>query len=448
MIDALSPIRRRWNDWRGLLDDETLRAAYSPGHGIVVGCFLIAFALAGSRAPYVSGVLEVDAEGFLIAVGPAWALSMVLAVAFTRNLVPARAAPLLPVVGAGAVLYEAGCLVAFASERAAYALAGLVALTAVAQAQQGRSSLQYPFVLMADVVGLLAASLHARTAAHATSLLVVGGGGIVAGALVGAATIRSLRSRQRTDAMRSALEAQIAAERVAKAAALEGLVLDARARSHDVKNALTTALIDLEMLKESLDVRGGPEADEARGVLDALDTAIRLARMPVAPNGAPRREPVVLATALAPILRGPRSRFSSTTFDLELAEGAPLVAHVVDGAVGLRRILENLLVNAAEGDGARRAQQVVVRVHRHGGSATTVIEVEDDGPGFSPAQLAKPIEGFATTKPDGTGLGLYTVENLARASGGWIERANAPKGGAIVTVVLRAELGDEGAADE
>jgi C4-dicarboxylate-specific signal transduction histidine kinase len=63
--------------------------------------------------------------------------------------------------------------------------------------------------------------------------------------------------------------------------------------------------------------------------------------------------------------------------------------------------------------------------------------VRDDGPGFPPDVLGRPVAPFVTTKPAGLGLGLYTAERLARASGGSLERANLPGGGAAVTLFLQ-----------
>ena len=434
----IAPLRQRWEEWRALLDAEALRAAYSPQHGLVVGAFLATFALVGAFAPAVRDILAVDAFRFGVAVAPAWLLSMALAIACHRGVARGSIALVVVTVGAAIVMYEAGSLVAFASDRAAPTLAGLVALTALAQAHQGLSCPRYPFVFAADVAGLAATLPHSPSPVHTTALLVGGSGGIIAGLLVGEATVRSLRARQHNEAMRSALEAGIAAQKADRARELEGLVLDARARRHDVRNALTSALLDLELLKQSLEKRDLPEAAHVRLVLDALETAVELAAQPA--RGTPQREPVALVNATTAVLHQVRLRRARLEIELDVVEDAPLVAHVEEGAVGLRRIIENLVVNAAEGDGTRGADHVTVRLRRGLGSPVAIIEVSDDGPGFSAAQLAAPIEGFATTKRSGSGLGLYTVQNLAQASGGWVERTNASTGGAVVTVSLPAEM--------
>ena len=106
------------------------------------------------------------------------------------------------------------------------------------------------------------------------------------------------------------------------------------------------------------------------------------------------------------------------------------------GATTLTRVLEGLLVNACEGDGARRARRVRVRGLRDPSGGCVQVVIADDGPGFSAAQLAAPIEGLASSKAYCAGLGLYTIERLVRANGGSLERANAGDGGAELTLLL------------
>ena len=103
----------------------------------------------------------------------------------------------------------------------------------------------------------------------------------------------------------------------------------------------------------------------------------------------------------------------------------------------MHRVLENLLVNACEGNGKSKASRV--GVHLEHDASLARIAISDDGPGFAPAFVDGPIAGFSTTKTGGTGLGLYTAERLIRASGGRLLRANRPEGGAMVTIELPME---------
>lgn len=427
-----------WQDWRSVLDEPQLRSSNSPKSVLAVGLFLFALWLA-ERSPAVAAVVPIDSHTLAWSVAPAWALSLGLSIVQRRNAIAGRHDSVWLIFGAAAIVaYEAGCLVCVSGLSAAPVFAGFVALACAAHGHQGRVTIRHPYVAIADAAGLLLSVLWSPSLGHATLIALGAVGGITAGAVLGTAADGSERSRRRADAMREALSAQIAADRSAKAAELHGMVLDARARGHDVRNALTTALIDLGILVDALRARRASELPDAEMILDALNTAVRVSsRHAVA--GSPRREPVVLDDLLHAALKGMGSRFSRVRFELDLPEGPPLVVQVEDGVAGLRRMVDNLLLNAAEGNGVEHATRAVLRVRRESDATMTTLEVEDDGPGFGAKQLAEPIQGFATTKPDGTGLGLYTVEHLAKASGGWVERRNGATRGAIVTVVLPTE---------
>jgi C4-dicarboxylate-specific signal transduction histidine kinase len=88
------------------------------------------------------------------------------------------------------------------------------------------------------------------------------------------------------------------------------------------------------------------------------------------------------------------------------------------GEATLHRVLTNVLLNACQGDSRVRARHVRVRLEREESDGRIVIVIEDDGPGFPAAMLASPLRAFQTTKPNGTGLGLYTSDRLVRTSGG------------------------------
>ena len=48
-------------------------------------------------------------------------------------------------------------------------------------------------------------------------------------------------------------------------------------------------------------------------------------------------------------------------------------------------------------------------------SASIRLRVLDSGPGPSPAMVTRLFEPFATSKPDGTGLGLSVAQEIAEA---------------------------------
>ncbi|WP_368143253.1 ATP-binding protein, partial [Collinsella aerofaciens] len=102
------------------------------------------------------------------------------------------------------------------------------------------------------------------------------------------------------------------------------------------------------------------------------------------------------------------------------------------------RAAANLVANAAE----HARSRVAVSCDVAGGYL--VIEVADDGPGFSPAALERGCERLFTddssrSSRDGGrhyGLGLHAAAEAASAHGGSVSLANSPSGGAVATIAV------------
>ena len=69
-----------------------------------------------------------------------------------------------------------------------------------------------------------------------------------------------------------------------------------------------------------------------------------------------------------------------------------------------------------------------------------LLHVEDDGPGIRPDHLAKVFDPFFTTQSggEGTGLGLYLVEEIISEHGGCISVENRAEGGTRFSIWLPA----------
>ncbi len=97
----------------------------------------------------------------------------------------------------------------------------------------------------------------------------------------------------------------------------------------------------------------------------------------------------------------------------------------------------NIYLNAiqAASQAADREGGLKVSLQESGGRA--IIKFHDNGPGFSPEQLAQAFIPYFTTKAEGTGLGLAMAEKAVRAhEGADITLASPPSGGGLVTISL------------
>jgi len=95
----------------------------------------------------------------------------------------------------------------------------------------------------------------------------------------------------------------------------------------------------------------------------------------------------------------------------------------------LRQALLNLMRNGAE---ANPDGTVSVSAARE--NESVVIQVRDNGPGISPADLRKIFIPFFTTKAKGHGIGLALTHRIITQHGGTLTAANSPEGGAIFTI--------------
>jgi len=104
----------------------------------------------------------------------------------------------------------------------------------------------------------------------------------------------------------------------------------------------------------------------------------------------------------------------------------------------LRRVLINLIQNAAQAlhVATERSPKIVVRLARDGEFYT--LDVEDTGSGIPDAFRETIFDPYVTTKNEGTGLGLAIVKKIVVEHGGNISAGDSKLGGARLRVRLPA----------
>ena len=242
------------------------------------------------------------------------------------------------------------------------------------------------------------------------------------------------------DAMRASLaeslEARWAAER--------GQREQVASLAHDLKTPLTVLRANADFVAEELeDEKDADLAAAARDISDGaerLDGYVRLLIEASRGSGGAERAPLRPAEFCEQVLAEAAQVARARGVALDAATG-PAVAGAPEAPLdraALARAAANLVVNAAEHAHSR----VSVSCDVAGGDL--VIEVSDDGPGFSPAALERGCERLFTddssrSSRDGGlhyGLGLHTASEAARAHGGSVSLANSPSGGAVATMAI------------
>ncbi len=83
-----------------------------------------------------------------------------------------------------------------------------------------------------------------------------------------------------------------------------------------------------------------------------------------------------------------------------------------------------------------------------GGEGMVLLTIADDGPGIDPSVADHLFEPFVTSKPKGSGLGLFVVDQLVRRMEGTVALRRNAQGGTLAEVRLRGAMppgvGDDG----
>ncbi len=113
------------------------------------------------------------------------------------------------------------------------------------------------------------------------------------------------------------------------------------------------------------------------------------------------------------------------------ADLPPLLAvrdHVV-------QVVLNLVLNAIDATGRGGLIRLIARRDEDGMLA---LEVEDDGRGIAAADVEKIFQPYFTTKPQGTGLGLFVCRQIVVEMGGGLTFRSEPEAGTTFTARLPA----------
>ena len=210
--------------------------------------------------------------------------------------------------------------------------------------------------------------------------------------------------------------------------------------AHDFNNLLTVIAGNAEILDRR--IRGLAQAERPlASIRAATERAAKLTRqlLVFARGGPTEAVRVDLAQRVLDLL-GAMSQLtgSGVAIETDFEPGLPPVS--VD-PLQLEAALLNLAANAR--DAMRGSGTLYLRLRSAG--TQVVLSARDEGPGFESGVLQRVFDPFFTTKPvgQGTGLGLSQVYGLVKGAGGRVEAANAPGGGALVTLYFPAAVGEE-----
>lgn len=294
----------------------------------------------------------------------------------------------------------------------------------------------------------LALALVARRASRVISRkmapLAEAAGRVGAGELDFAVGSTNVREVNDVLAAMDAMRASLAESLEARWAAERGQREQMASLAHDLKTPLTVLRANADFVAEELeDEKDAGLAAAARDIassVERLDGYVRLLIEASRGSGGAERAPMLPAELCEQVLAEAAQIARARGVTLDAATG-PAVAGAPEvplDRTALARAAANLVANAAE----HARSRVAVTCDVAGG--LLVIEVADDGPGFSPAALERGCERLFTddssrSSRDGGrhyGLGLHVASEAASAHGGSVSLANGPSGGAVATIAV------------
>jgi two-component system sensor histidine kinase HydH len=229
---------------------------------------------------------------------------------------------------------------------------------------------------------------------------------------------------------------------VSKLAAQEKRLLLSRllARlAHEIRNPLSSLDIHVQLLEEDLAQASAPLRDKTAGRLEIihgelhrLENIVKHFLSLAGPSAVDLQNVNVgrIVDHVCGLLR-PEAK----TRQVELSNSIPGDLPAIAADAGqLTQALLNLVINSIQAIKANGRVQVSGGVEP--GGATVWIRIQDDGPGIPSGKEQAIFEPFFTTRAEGSGLGLWIVQQIISAHGGTISAATAPEGGAVFLVEL------------
>ena len=200
---------------------------------------------------------------------------------------------------------------------------------------------------------------------------------------------------------------------------------------HDFRNPMSSLRLDAQMLeKESgrgAEVRTGRMAELAgrmRHTLDRMEKVFQEFLVLARPGEEPATRLDLGACAKECLeMLAPRFEAAGVGSELRVAEGGVFIRASL---AAVKRALLNVLLNATQHAG--HAGRVAVEVSRAGSRVR--LDVCDTGPGIPREERERVFEMFYTTRPQGTGLGLFLARTAIEKNGGSLVVAEPEGAGA------------------
>jgi signal transduction histidine kinase len=213
--------------------------------------------------------------------------------------------------------------------------------------------------------------------------------------------------------------------------------------AHEIRNPLSSLDIHVQLLEEDLlqapvqvKEKTAHRLEIIRAELHRLDNIVKHFLSLSGPSSL-HLQSVEAAKLVSHVCELLRPEAATRNIEILMEVGDPSVKLNAD-PVQLTQALVNLVINGLQA--VQKSGTVQISIRKHDPNQTVVIEIRDTGPGIPSEKQSAIFEPFFTTKNDGSGLGLWIVQQIVTAHGGVVSAANAPGGGASFLIHLPLAL--------
>ena len=207
--------------------------------------------------------------------------------------------------------------------------------------------------------------------------------------------------------------------------------------AHEVRNPLSSLDIHVQLLEEDLAALAPqmreqltPRLDIIHGELHRLEGIVERFLRLAGPAGVDL-EPVEIRKILTHVCELLRPEAAAREIVISSSSDDSLPPVMAD-PVRLTQALLNVVINAIQAVDHKGRIEVSASL----AEGLVNVAVCDSGPGIPPEKLASIFDPYFTTKPEGSGLGLWIAQQIATAHGGSLQAQNHPAGGAVLTMRL------------
>jgi signal transduction histidine kinase len=207
---------------------------------------------------------------------------------------------------------------------------------------------------------------------------------------------------------------------------------------HDFRNPMSSVRLDAQMLERESRRPEGARPERLADLAGRIDhTVSRMDKvfqefLYLARPAEEAQEPVDLAECVRECLLTLAPRLEQAGVTPAILWQAP-PPRILASPFALRRALINVLLNAVQFSPAQGRIEVDARAAGN----RVELDILDRGPGIPAPDRRRIFDMFVTTRPGGTGLGLFLARTAIRKCGGEIAALPREGGGACIRMTLK-----------